>query len=220
MKTPLPPPKPKMRGVFHAAAAVGSLIAGIFLLLKAPESADHEHATFAIFVYLISLVGLFVTSAIYHIPHWKPRARRWLRRMDHSAIFFLIAGTFTPIAYLALPPESSRQLLWLIWAIAAVGIVKSLVWIDAPKWLVATLCLGMGWIAAPYVGALAPALGVSGLTLLGVGGLVYTLGAVAYALKRPDPAPRWFGYHEIFHVLVIIGAGCHYAAIYGLSARV
>ncbi len=208
-----------MRGIFHAVAAVGALIAGIILFVKTPGSTDREHAGAAIVVYLISLIGLFAISATYHIPHWQPRARRWLRRLDHSAIFFLIAGTFTPIAYLALPSESARPLLWLIWAVAGIGVVKSLFWIDAPKWLVATLCLGMGWIAAPYVGALAPALGTSGLTLLAIGGIGYTLGAVAYALKRPNPLPRWFGYHEIFHVLVVIGAGCHYAAIYGLSTR-
>jgi hemolysin III len=163
-------------------------------------------------VYGASLVTLFVVSAAYHRPTWAPRARSWMRRLDHSAIFLLIAGTYTPLCLL-LPPSTGLRLLAGVWAAAALGIVQSIVWVHAPKALVAAVYVALGWAALPVLPAMRAVLGTEAIALLAAGGAAYTIGAVVYAVRRPDPFPRVFGYHEVFHALVIVAAICHFAVV-------
>ena len=177
-------------------------------------AADGERARVATTVYALSLLGLFSVSAVYHRINWRSAdARRWMRRLDHSMIFVLIAGTYTPFALLALRGPLAVAILVAVWAGALSGGLFKLVWINAPAWLVVTAYIALGWVAVAAIPQLFAAIGVGGLALLGLGGLLYTLGAVVYALRRPDPAPAVFGYHEVFHVFVIVAAALQYAVI-------
>jgi hemolysin III len=139
-----------------------------------------------------------------------------MRRLDHSAIFLLIAGTGTPLCLIAIPNNGGMQLLKIIWIACAIGVTQSLLWVNAPKWLAAILYVLMGWLAVPYMPELKSALGTLSVNLILAGGLIYTLGAVVYALKKPNPLPKYFGYHEIFHLLTIIAAGFHFVVIASL----
>jgi len=201
--------KPRMRGVTHQYAFFVSLPVGVGLVFAARGAA----AIVATSIYAATVSGLFGVSALYHRIDWSPRARRWMRRLDHSMIFMLIAGTYTPIALLALDGTISVVVLSIIWGGAAAGIILKLVWIDAPGWLVAVVYLVLGWaglFALPWVTA---SLGVAALLLILAGGVLYSVGAVIYARKRPDPVPTVFGYHEIFHLLVIGAAIFHLAVV-------
>jgi hemolysin III len=169
-------------------------------------------------VYCISLTTLFGISAIYHRPTWGTEARQIMRRLDHSAIFLLIAGTYTPFILLAFPEPPSRQskfLLW-IWTGAGVGILQSVFWPKAPKTFVALLCLALGWAGVLEWQTFQTALDKNQIALTALGGLFYSVGAVIYAMKQPDPWPRVFGYHEIFHALTILATGCHFSVVYHL----
>jgi hemolysin III len=165
-------------------------------------------ATAAVFVFAVSLANLFGTSALYHRVDWSPRARRRLRRLDHAAIFVLIAGGYTPLFALIPSSEGGHGALAAIWVGATVGVVKSLVWPDAPKWMTALLCVVLGWTVVGQVVDRASAVGALSIGLLVASGLIYSFGAVVYALKRPDPLPRVFGYHEVFHALVVVASVC------------
>ena len=157
---------------------------------------------------------LFGTSALYHRVNWRSvAARRWMRRLDHSAIFLLIAGSYTPFALLVLDGTLADVILVVVWAGAIGGIVLKLVWIDAPKWLVAVIYVALGWVAVAATPELVDELGITGAAMVGLGGLLYTVGAVVYARRRPDPIPEVFGYHEVFHLLVIVAAALQYAVI-------
>jgi hemolysin III len=159
-------------------------------------------------------MALFGISALYHRINWRTlSARRRMRQLDHSMIFVLIAGSYTPFAMLALHGPLSTAILVAVWAGALAGVVLSLAWIGAPKWLWAMLYVGLGWILLAAMPELAAAVGIGGLTLVALGGVLYTLGAVVYSLQRPDPAPAVFGYHEVFHALVIIAAALQFAVI-------
>jgi len=204
------PSKPLLRGVSHEIAAWLALAAGVTLALVAPGGRARTSAV----VYAASLFSLFAVSALYHRPNWAPRARLWMRRLDHSAIFLLIAGTYTPFCLL-LGGATGRTMLAVAWAGAAAGVLQSILWVRAPKPLVAALYVLLGWVVVPVVPALRAALGTGALALLATGGLLYTLGAVVYASRRPDPLPRVFGYHEVFHGLVIAAAACHFAVVAG-----
>jgi hemolysin III len=201
--------KPLLRGHFHQAAFFIALGASAMLTSQAKDS----RTLFSILIYSICLCGLLGISALYHRPQWGVKMRLWMKRMDHAAIFLLIAGTGTPISMLGLPPDQGSRLLVIFWAAALVGVFQSLFWVRAPKWVSAILYVVMGWLAVPYLSALKEVLGTSGVTLLLVGGIVYTLGAVIYATKKPNPWPAVFGYHEIFHILVVIAAALHFIAI-------
>ncbi len=208
---PNPPPnrtKPLLRGVSHEIAAFAALAAWIALAAAAASPRGRAAAN----VYGGSLFALFLVSALYHRRNWPPRARAWMRRLDHSAIFLLVAGTYTPLCLL-LPPSSGLPLLALVWGGAALGIVQSVLWIHAPKPLVAAIYVALGWAVLPVLPTLRAVLGTPALALLGAGGAAYTLGAVIYAARRPDPFPRVFGYHEVFHALVIGAAACHLAVV-------
>jgi hemolysin III len=201
--------KPRLRGVSHFWAFFVALAAGAVLVGIAPDG----RATLAAAIYAGSLSALFGISALYHRVDWRPATRRWMRRLDHSAIFLLIAGTVTPFALLVLDGPFATGLLIAVWAGAAAGIVVEVVWIDAPKWATATVYLAVGWIGAIGFPAIVAQAGIGAGILIGIGGALYTAGAVVYARQRPDPNPAVFGYHEIFHVLVIAAAIAHFAAV-------
>ena len=205
-----PGPKPLLRGVSHQIAAAFALVGGIALV----NAATGQRGAVAAAVYGVALTAQFAISAAYHRPRWGTRARLFMRRLDHAAIFLLIAGTYTPFCLL-LPPETGRPLLALVWSGALGGMVLSVAWPLAPKWLMAVLTVALGWAIVPTFPAMRAAIGWSGMALLGAGGIAYTLGAVVYATRFPDPSPRVFGYHEVFHALVIAAAVCHYVAIAG-----
>jgi hemolysin III len=202
--------KPRLRGVSHQWAFFVSLLTGLALVLTAPGG----RATLAAGVYAGCVAALFGTSALYHRITWaSEQARRWMRRLDHSMIFLLIAGTYTPFALVSLSGGLATAILVAVWAGAGAGIVLKLVWIDAPKWLVAVIYVTLGWVAVAAFPELYDALGVTAVAMVAAGGVLYTAGAVIYATRRPDPAPAVFGYHEVFHALVIVAAALQYAVV-------
>jgi hemolysin III len=202
--------KPRLRGVSHQWAFFVSVATGVALVLAAPNG----RATAAVSIYAFSVAGLFGASALYHRINWSTTgARRWMRRLDHSMIFLLIAGTYTPFAVLVLNGPLATAILIVVWAAALGGIVLKLAWIDAPKWLVALIYVAIGWVALAAFPQLLDKLGVTATAMVAAGGLLYTVGAVVYARKRPDPSPTVFGYHEIFHALVILAAALQYAVV-------
>ena len=205
-----PRQKPLLRGVSHQIAAGVALAGFVALVLVAPG----PRARLGALVYGLSLVGLFSVSALYHRPTWSPRARLWMRRLDHSAIFLLIAGTFTPICLLV-GDRRAHVMLAVVWVGAGLGILRALFWPRAPRVLATGLYLMLGWAAVPLVPAMYRAIGPVSLGLLAGGGLLYSIGAVIYATRRPDPFPRVFGYHEVFHALVVAAAGLHFAVAAG-----
>ena len=202
--------KPRLRGVWHQWAFYVSVAIGAALVIVAPSGQPRLAAA----IYALSVTALFGTSALYHRITWASlAARRWMRRLDHSMIFFLIAGTYTPFALLVLEGDLATVILIVVWAGALAGVLMKLVWIDAPKALVAVTYIMLGWVAVAAFPAMIERLGVTATTLVAVGGLLYTLGALVYAFQRPDPAPTVFGYHEVFHALVILAAALQYAVI-------
>jgi hemolysin III len=202
--------KPRLRGVSHQWAFFVSVVAGALLVLLAPAG----RATVATAIYAVSVVGLFGVSALYHRVNWvSATARRWMRRIDHSMIFFLIAGTYTPFALLVLNGALATAILVAVWAGAFAGIVLNLVWVDAPKPVTAVVYVLLGWVAVVAFPDMISKLGVPAVGLIAAGGVLYTLGALVYAFQRPDPAPAVFGYHEIFHLLVIVAAALQYAVV-------
>jgi hemolysin III len=201
--------KPRLRGVSHQYAFFVSLACGASLILAASAGTARVVAT----IYAAAVSALLGTSALYHRVTWQPAARRWMRRLDHSMIFVLIAGTYTPVAVIALSGALARTVLIVVWAGAAAGIVFKLAWIDAPKWLFAAVYVALGWVSVAVFGELPGAIGWIGVAGIALGGLLYTVGAIIYATGRPNPWPAVFGYHEIFHALVIAAAALHYAVI-------
>jgi hemolysin III len=206
---PQPPLRPKLRGVVHQWSFFVALAAGIALVVVAPAG----RATAASAVYALALCGLLGTSALYHRITWRPAIRAWMRRLDHSMIFVLIAGTYTPFAVLVLSGTVQDVVLWGVWAGAAAGIVFTLIWIRAPKWLTASAYITLGWFSLVALPQIVERTGAGALALLAVGGVAYTAGAVIYARRRPDPRPAVFGYHELFHVLVVVAALAHFVAV-------
>ena len=202
---------PRLRGLLHAHAAWVAAVAAIALIALAPTAG----ARVAALIYGAGLIALFSVSALYHRwpgdPRWKP----WLRRMDHSTIFVFIAASYTPVGLLVLDGTVQIVVLVSVWAGALAGIVMSVAWISAPRWLQALTYLLVGWVAVLALPQLAERVGVAPLVLLAVGGGLYTLGAVVYAMRRPDLWPRTFGFHEVFHTLVIAAAIVHFVAMAG-----
>jgi hemolysin III len=200
---------PRLRGVFHEYAFFASAILGIVLVATAPGG--RERLAGAIFA--ASLTTSFGVSALYHRITWRERARRLMRRLDHAAIYLLIAGTYTPYGLVVLTGAWQAAVLAAVWTGAALAIAFKVVWIDAPKWVAAAFGIGLGWAGIVALPQIYDSVGPWGILLLAIGGLAYTFGAVVYARCRPDPAPTVFGYHELFHVLTIVAAACHFAAI-------
>jgi hemolysin III len=202
--------KPKLRGVSHEWAFFVSLVCGgaLIFFAKTPK------ATLAVAIYAVSLSALLGTSALYHRVNWKrPNVRQWMRRLDHSMIFFLIAGTYTPFALLAMHGTLATAILVVVWVGAIGGAIVEMVWIGHPKWVSAIVYLAIGWVAVAAFPELWSSLGPVGASLLAAGGLLYTVGAVVYATQRPNPNPAIFGYHEVFHAFVIAAAAIQFAVI-------
>jgi hemolysin III len=201
--------RPRFRGVLHQAAFVVSIIAAPVLIV----SANGSRARFAAAVFAVSVAVCFGASALYHRVTWSPSARRWMRRADHAGVYLLIAGTYTPVSLLVLDRTWGRVILTVVWSGAIVAALLKFVWLDAPKWVAAAVGIALGWVAVVALPQLVDRLQPSALTLLIAGGLLYSLGAVVYARRKPDPLPRVFGYHEVFHALTIAAVTCQYVAI-------
>jgi hemolysin III len=201
--------KPLLRGVSHQIAFFAALVGGAALVVCAKSPA----AALAALVFAASLALLFGTSALYHRVNWNPAQRRRVRRFDHAAIFILIAGGYTPVFALVPSRTGGHGALWAIWIGAGLGVLKSLLWADAPKWVTALFCVVLGWMVAGQVIDRAASIGPVAVALLIACGVIYSAGALVYALRRPDPFPRVFGYHEVFHALVIAASGCLFAHV-------
>lgn len=202
--------KPRLRGWVHLIAAPLSLAASIVLVVLAPTPG----LKWASAVYLASSFILFGVSATYHLFYWKPNIEAFLRRLDHANIFLLIAGTYTPIAVGVLTGSSRTILLSVVWAGALAGILISVFWIDAPRWLSTAIYVALGWVALWYLPELWQKGGAALVWLLVAGGVLYTLGAVAYALRKPNPWPKWFGFHEVFHTFTVLAWAAQCVAAY------
>lgn len=201
--------KPLLRGVSHHFACFAALGAGVVLVGMSPSL----QAAAATTLYAATLAAMFGISAAYHRGSWGPRARAWWRRADHATIFLFIAGSYTPICMLAIGGPSGARLLALVWGGAALGALQALFWLRAPRVVTALLYVALGWVLVAYWPDVSSALALAPRVLLLAGGALYTAGAIVYALRRPDPAPDVFGYHELFHALVIAAAVCHFAAV-------
>lgn len=199
--------KPSWRGWIHAATFPVALVTGVVLITLAQGAT----AKWASAVFMASSLLLFGNSAMYHRFDWGPTVKAVLKRIDHANILLLIAGTYTPIALLALPFPQGTILLVVVWIGALVGILFRVLWIGAPRWLYVALYLALGWAAVMYMPQLFEA-NLAMVILVIVGGLLYTVGAVVYAMKRPNPSPKHFGFHEIFHVCTVLAFLCHWTA--------
>lgn len=200
--------KPRLRGVFHelgfyAAAAVGVVVVA---------TADPGRARMAGLIFATCVAFCFGASAVYHRPTWRPRTRAWLARLDHAGVYLLIAGSYVPFAFIVLPRSWAVPVLAIVWGGALAAIVLKLFWVEAPKWLSAAIGLTLGWVGAaafPQLLTLSPV----AILLVAASGILYTVGAVVYARRRPDPHPEVFGYHELFHVLTVAAVACEYVAV-------
>ncbi len=203
--------QPRLRGVSHQWAFAASLVAGVALVLGAPSG----QAAAVGGLYAAALAGMFGSSALYHRVAWRPSVRPWMRRLDHSMIFVLIAATYTPVLVLGLDGVLPAIVLGIVWSGAAVGVALKLVWIAAPERLVAGVYVVLGWVGLALLPEVVASAGALPALLFVAGGLLYTAGAVVYVRRRPDPSPAVFGFHEIFHLFVIAAAVAHFVAIAG-----
>ena len=201
--------RPRLRGVFHLYAFYAAIAIGSLLVAFAPGGRPR----FAALIFALAVIGMFGASALHHRVTWKERGYRWSRRIDHAGIFLLIAGTYTPFALLVLDGAWSITILAVVWGGALAAILFKFLWVDAPKWLGAALAIALGWVAVVVFPQLIEGVGWSGSSLVLAGGLLYTAGGVVYAMRRPNPLPAVFGYHEIFHVLVVAAVALQYAVV-------
>jgi len=205
---PLTPIKPKLRGWIHAGTFPLAVAAGIVLVALAGST----RARIACGVFALTAAMLFGTSGIYHRGNWGPRGEAILRRLDHANIFLIIAGTYTPLTMLLLG-KSDQILLWIVWIGAIAGIGFRVFWIGAPRWLYTPIYVALGWAAVFYLPEFMREGGVAVLVLVIVGGVLYSLGAVVYGIKRPNPSPQWFGFHEVFHAFTLLAFASHFVAV-------
>jgi len=201
--------KPRLRGWLHAGTFPLAVAAGIVLICVAPTTAGRVSAS----VFTLTAALLFGTSAVYHRGTWSPRVHGVLKRLDHSNIFLIIAGSYTPFAALLLDPGKARTLLLIVWLGALGGVLFRVFWVGAPRWLYTPVYFALGWVAVIYLPDFLRQGGVALLTLIVLGGLLYTVGGVVYGLKRPNPSPRWFGFHEVFHAFTVAAFTVHYIAV-------
>ncbi|MFT3874456.1 MAG: hemolysin III family protein [Nocardioides sp.] len=208
--------KPRLRGWLHAATAPLTLAAGIVLVALSPTAPTRVGSA----VYALSALLLFTVSAVYHRGRWSPRAHEFLKRFDHANIFVLIAGSYTPFSLLLLEGRDRVVMLSVVWIGAALGGLFRIFWVSAPRWLTTAIYLALGWAAVFYTPAfvsgarnLGVGIGTAVLVLLAVGGALYTLGGIVYGFRRPNPWPRWFGFHEVFHTLTIVAFVTHYVGV-------
>ena len=208
--------KPRLRGVSHQIAFFVFLVATTALALLV----EGATARLAVVVYGVSICLLLGTSALYHRGRWSEVAVGWIQRLDHSAIFVLIAGSYS-LLFILLSPESERGgALALVWLLAAVGVLKALVWPKSPGWVTAVLAIAVGWCGVVHVSALSAVMGPLALILIVAAGITYTIGGLVYASRRPDPLPKVFGYHEVFHALVVTAGAAHFVHVVLILARV
>jgi hemolysin III len=209
--------KPRLRGWIHLGMFPVALVTGVVLVLVSPSTP--ARVTTAIFA--LTAVMLFGTSAVYHRGTWSPRVAGVLRRLDHSNIFLIIAGTYTPLAVLLLPPSTARLLLWTVWVGAVLGLTGRVLWLGAPRWLYTPIYVALGSVALGFLPQFAASDngGTDIVWLVVTGGVAYIAGAVVYGTKRPNPSPRWFGFHEVFHVLTVVGFACHLVAVWLAASR-
>lgn len=203
------PAKPRLRGWIHAVTAPVALVAGLALVVITPTLPVRVAGA----VFTLCGVVLFSTSAFYHRGRWSAKAAAVLRRADHANIFLLIAGTYTPLAVALLDKQTAIQLLSIVWGGALLGILMRIFWLKAPRWLYVALYVALGWTALAYIPALLRGGSALIIGLVLAGGIVYTLGALVYARKWPNPSPYWFGFHEIFHVCTVLGWGMHWVGV-------
>mgnify|MGYP001421545559 CR=1 FL=1 len=203
------PAKPRLRGWLHAGTFPVAVIAGLILVVLAPEGRARIGAA----VFVASAALLFGTSAIYHRGTWSRRAHTLLKRLDHSNIFVIIAGSYTPFALCLLAPDQARSLLLVVWLGAIGGVAFRTFWVEAPRWLYTPIYVALGWVAVFYFTPLLAGGGALVMSLIVAGGVLYTLGAVVYGTKRPDPSPRWFGFHEVFHACTVAAFVTHFVAV-------
>ncbi|SBT53586.1 PAQR family membrane homeostasis protein TrhA [Micromonospora narathiwatensis] len=205
--------KPRMRGWLHTYAFFVALVCGIVLCSIAAARPGWAPLVSCL-IYSVTVCGLFGTSALYHRRVWSRRGYQIMRRMDHSMIFLFIAGTYTPFCALLLTTRPATVMLGLVWGGALAGVALKLIWPHAPRWVSAPLYLALGWVAVAMLPQILRSGGVTALVLLIVGGAIYSVGAVFYALRRPNPWPTVFGHHEFFHACTLVAAICHHIAIY------
>jgi hemolysin III len=201
--------KPRLRGWLHAATVPLALVGGIVLVVLSPTAMTRAGSA----IFTASALALFTASATMHRRTWSPRANLWLRRIDHSSIFLLIAGSYTPFTLLLLDGRDRTTLLAVAWGGAALGILFRLFWGNAPRWLYTPIYMALGWAAVFYFPAFFERASAAVITLLLLGGVVYTIGAVVYGFRRPNPSPRWFGFHEVFHSLTVVAFLAHYVGV-------
>lgn len=201
--------KPHLRGWLHTATAPLALVAGIVLVALSPTSTARIGSA----VFATSAMVLFTVSAIYHRGRWGPRAWLFLRRFDHANIFVLIAGTYTPFTLLLLEGADRVILLSVVWTGAVLGVLFRVFWSSAPRWLHTPIYIALGWAAVFFFPGFVDDTGAAVIVLIVVGGVLYTLGGVVYALRRPNPSPRWFGFHEVFHSLTVAAFAAHYVGV-------
>ena len=201
--------KPKLRGWLHFSAAPLALVLGLLLLVLTPE----QDLRAGVAVYVLTTVLLFGVSAAYHLGAGTPRGNTILRRLDHANIYLFIAGTYTPLALALADRSLSWLILGLVWGVALIGLLLPFLWLSAPRWVTAGSYVALGWVALFFLPELYHARGATVVGLLALGGLLYTVGAVIYARKRPNPYPGWFGFHELFHAFIIGAYLVHYVAI-------
>jgi hemolysin III len=202
--------RPLLRGVLHQAAFAVAVVVGALLVAHADEGV---RARIAAAIFAGSVAAMLGASALYHRVTWSPRVRPWMRRLDHAGIYLLIAGTYTPVGLLSLHGSLREIVLAVVWTGAAAAIVLKFAWVDAPKWLAAAIGIALGWVGVVALPQLVGSSGAAAVVLLGAGGLAYTAGAIVYAVRRPDPVPLVFGYHEVFHALTLVAVACQYVAI-------
>jgi hemolysin III len=201
--------RPLLRGVIHQAGFAVSLVVGTLLIVGADGARGHVAAS----VFAASVAVCFGASALYHRVTWTPPVRLWMRRIDHAGIYVLIAGTYTAVCLIALSGAWRWTVLAIVWVGAGAAIILKFAWVGAPKWLAAATGLALGWVGVVAFPKLASTLDPAAVVLLGIGGLVYTAGAVVYVRRKPNPAPAVFGYHEVFHAMTIVAVACQYVAI-------
>jgi|TARA_B100001094_G_scaffold111658_1_gene107475 hemolysin III len=204
--------KPLLRGYFHEWMFFISIGACIPLINNSTNSTE----LIATIVYSIGIFMMFGFSALYHRVNWRPEVLKIMRRLDHSSIFIMIAGSFTPICLLVLPENLGLQLLVIMWVVAGIGILQTFIFTNAPRMIRAGIYLIAGYIAIPYLSVLSSVMGFTNFSLTVAGGTIYSVGAISYGLKFPDFSPKYFGYHEFFHVLISLAAILHFIVIYSL----
>lgn len=207
--------RPRLRGVLHAVAFAAAVVVGALFVAAAPDSRVLPAAVFA-----ASAALMLGTSALYHRIAWGRAARLWMRRADHAGIYLLIAGTYTPVGLISLSGPWRVTILAIVWSGAAVATISKFCWVRSPKWLSAVIGVALGWVGVAAMPQLAHHDGITPVILLAAGGLAYTLGALVYAFRKPDPSPMVFGYHEVFHALTIVALACQYVAVAFFIVRV